>query len=132
MVCLDTTFLADLMRKDKAANKKLIDLCKDNNDLCTTIINIAELYYGAYKSNNLHKEKEKMKQILNRFNVLEMDDAGAEKFGEIKSSLAKTGQLVADRDVLTAAILLAKGENFIVTRNMKDFGRIPHLTVVTY
>jgi len=57
MVCLDTTFLADLIRKNPDANKKLSQLVKEDNNLSTTIINSAELFYGAYKSNNVIKKK---------------------------------------------------------------------------
>lgn len=132
MVCLDTTFLADLIRKNPDANKKLNNLVKQGDSLSTTIINSAELFYGAYKSNNFDKEKEKVKLVLSRFIVFEMDEIGAEKFGEILSKLDKQGQKIADRDVLIAAIAISKGEKVIVTRNTKDFEKIPQLTVQTY
>jgi len=98
----------------------------------TTIINSAELFYGAYKSNNVDKEKAKMKLVLGRFIVFEMDEIGAEKFGEIFSKLDTQGQKIADRDIMIAAIALSKGENVIVTRNKKDFEKIPQLIVETY
>ena len=132
MVCLDTTFLADLIRKSPDANKKLSNLVKEGNSLSTTIINSAELFYGAYKSNNVDKEKEKVKLVLSRFIVFEMDEIVAEKFGEILSKLDTQGQKIADRDIMIAAIAMSKGENVIVTRNRKDFDRIPDLMVQTY
>jgi len=132
MVCLDTTFLADLIRKKSDANKKLKSLAEEGHKLSTTIINSAELFYGAYKSTNIDKEKAKMKLVLSRFIVFEMDEIGAEKFGQILSTLEKNGQKISDRDVMIAAVALSKGENVIVTRNKKDFGRIPKLTVETY
>ena len=61
-----------------------------------------------------------------------MDEVGAERFGQIRSNLWKIGQIIPDRDVMIAAIALSKGENVIVTRNKKDFERIPNLTVETY
>jgi tRNA(fMet)-specific endonuclease VapC len=132
MVCLDTTFLADLIRKNPSANKKLSNLVKEGKSLSTTIINSAELFYGAYKSNNVDKEKEKVKLVLSRFIVFEMDEAGAEKFGEILSKLEKQGQKIADRDIMIAAIAVSKGENVIVTRNIKDFDRVPDLMFEPY
>lgn len=132
MVCVDTTFLADLIRKNPDANKKLTDFVKQGDKLSTTIINSAELFYGAYKSNNVDKEKEKVKLVLSRFIVFEMDGIAAEKFGEILSKLDKQGQKIADRDIMIAAIAISKGENVIVTRNKKDFEKIPQLVVQTY
>jgi tRNA(fMet)-specific endonuclease VapC len=132
MVCLDTTFFADLFRKNPAAENKLIELIDKNQSLSTTVMTIAELYYGAYKSKNKTEEKTKIKQILNNFTILEMNEQGAEKFGEILSTLERTDQIIPDRDILIAAISISKKETTIVTRNIKDFERIPGITVIKY
>lgn len=97
-----------------------------------TVITVGELFYGAYKSKNVEKEKEKTKEALSGFLILEMNERGAEKFGEILSTLDQKGQKINDRDVMIAAIAMSKGEYRMVTRNKKDFERIPNLTVETY
>ena len=61
-----------------------------------------------------------------------MNERGAEKFGQILSALDKNGQKISDRDIMIAAIAISKGENVIVTRNKKDFEKIPQLKVETY
>ena len=61
-----------------------------------------------------------------------MNERGAEKFGQILGTLDKNGQKINDRDVMIAAIAMSKGENTVVTRNKKDFERIPNLTVLSY
>jgi tRNA(fMet)-specific endonuclease VapC len=132
MVCLDTTFLIDLLHKNPAAEKKLSSLVKESDGPSTTVMTIAELFYGAYKSKNIAAEKEKIKQVLSGFLILEMNERGAEKFGQILSALDKNGQKISDRDLMIAAIALSKGENVIVTRNRKDFDRIPDIVVQTY
>jgi tRNA(fMet)-specific endonuclease VapC len=132
MVCLDTTFFADLFRKNLAAEKKLVELANENKSLSTTAITVAELYYGAFKSKNVEQERRKVEQVLKNFSVLEMNIQGAEKFGEILSALEKKGQRISDRDLLIGAISISQGEMTIVTRNAKDFTRIPGLTVITY
>jgi predicted nucleic acid-binding protein len=132
MVCLDTTFLADIIRKNPDAIKTLTELADADETLTTTIITCAELIYGAYKSNNVDKEKGKMKLVLSRFIVYGLDETSADKFGEILSTLEKQGQKIEDKDVMIAAIAIAKGENTVVTRNKKDFERIPNLKVLTY
>jgi predicted nucleic acid-binding protein len=132
MVCLDTTILADLIRKQPEANKKLKMLSETSKGFSTTIVNIAELFYGAYKSNNVKQGKEDVNLILSRFVVFEMDETCAERYGQIRSNLWKIGQIIPDRDMMIAAIALSNGENIVVTRNRKDFERIPGLTVETY
>jgi tRNA(fMet)-specific endonuclease VapC len=132
MVCLDTTFFADLFRKDPAAEKKLYELANDTEIVSTTVMTIAELYYGAYKSRNISEEMKNVAAVLNSFLILEMNQEGSKIFGEILSTLEKKGQIIPDRDILIGAISLSKGEETIVTRNGKDFARIPGLKVQTY
>ncbi|MCL5949830.1 MAG: type II toxin-antitoxin system VapC family toxin [Candidatus Bathyarchaeota archaeon] len=129
---MDTTFLIDLIHKNLAAEKKLSSLVKRSDGPCTTVITVAELFYGAYKSKNVAAEKENIKQVLNGFLILEMNERGAEKFGQILSALDENGQKISDRDTMIAAIATSKGENVIVTRNKKDFEKIPQLIVETY
>ena len=132
MVCLDTTFFADLFRKNPAAEKKLYELANEPETVSTTVMTIAELYYGAYKSKNIPDEMRNVASVLDSFLILEMDKEGAKLFGEILSSLEKMGQTIPDRDILIGAISLSKGEKTIITRNAKDFARIPGLEVITY
>ena len=84
------------------------------------------------KAQNQKVEKEKITQAITGIQIIGMDEAAAEKFGELMSTLDKAGQKVADRDVMIAAIALANEEQTIVTRNKKDFDRIPNLKVITY
>jgi predicted nucleic acid-binding protein len=132
MVCLDTTFLADLFRKNPDAERKLAEFVRLKTEVSTTIVNVAELYYGAYKSKRVEEERRKVKRAVERFSVLELSFRGAETFGAIMVALERSGQKVHDRDVLVAAIALSSGESVIVTRNVKDFTGIPGLTVVSY
>ena len=132
MVCLDTAFLADLFRKNPAAEMKLKEFVDAREEISITVMTVAELYYGAYKSNRLEEEKAKVEQIKRKFLILEMNESGAQKFGELLSRLEKSGKTISDRDVLIAAIAISKGENTIVTRNEKDFARISELSVITY
>jgi tRNA(fMet)-specific endonuclease VapC len=132
MVCLDTAFIADLFRKNPDAERKLKELVEANEAISVTVITLAELYQGAYKSSRSNVEKARIEQIKRNFLILEMDERDAEKFGELASFLEKSGKKVSDRDVLIAAIAISKGEKAIVTRNAKHFARISGLSVITY
>ncbi len=132
MVCLDTCFVADLFRKNPAAEKKLLELTAAKENISITVISVAELYYGAYKSKRSEEEIAKVEEALKMFSVLEMNILAAEKFGEIMNALESEGEKVADRDVLIAAVAISNDEQFIVTRNEKDFGKIASLGIVCY
>jgi len=132
MVCLDTTFLIDLLRKKPEAEKKLSSLMKRSDAPSVAVVTLGELFYGAYKSKNVEMEKEKINGVLGGLLMLELDKYGAEKFGQLLASLDQAGQKINDRDVLIAAIAMSKHENVIVTRNSKDFEKIPGIVVESY
>ena len=64
MPVLDTSFLADLMRGQKAALKKLSELEDTNTLLCTTPITALELYRGTYLTTSPEKNLESARTIL--------------------------------------------------------------------
>src|SRR6266516_1473314 len=48
LVCLDTTFLVDLVRARPEAEKKLLHFLENDERITTTPLNAAELYDGAF------------------------------------------------------------------------------------
>ena len=46
MVVLDSSFLVDIIQKDPAAIEKLKELERNDEMICTTVINILELYWS--------------------------------------------------------------------------------------
>src|SRR4030066_2503549 len=113
MVCLDTAFLADLFRKNPAAEMKLKEFVDAREEISITVMTLAELYYGAYKSNRMEEEKAKVEQIRRTFRILELSEEGAQKFGDLLNRLEKSGKRIPDRDVLIAAIAISNGESTI-------------------
>lgn len=61
MICLDTTFIIDLLNNDKAAVRIAVSI--EGSPLFTTQINVFELLYGEFITN----DKKKL-EIFNRFN----------------------------------------------------------------
>ncbi|RLI42485.1 hypothetical protein DRO59_04005 [Candidatus Bathyarchaeota archaeon] len=132
MVCCDTTFLIDLFRKKPNAMDTLKRFIERHQMLSVTVITIAELYHGAYKSKKVDAEISKIKEIIKRFLVFEMDIDSAEKYGKIRAFLEKKGMKVADRDIFIGAISTAHGETTIITRNKEDFEKMPGIKVISY
>lgn len=67
VVCVDTTFLAGLIRKDPETNKKLLGLVKERSSISTIVVNCAELFYGAYESTYVDKGKRRLGLFLVAF-----------------------------------------------------------------
>lgn len=52
--------------------------------------------------------------------------------GEIKEGLSSRGDMINQNDLLIAGVLLSNGCGRILTRNRKDFQKVPWLRVVGY
>lgn len=131
MVCLDTTFLVDLGRKDPAAWKKLEELRDKRIPLTTTAINAAELFKGAYRSKEPDKEADKARQILRIARLLELNLDACERYGRLLSTLLSKGETVGDLDTLIASVALAHNQA-LITKNNEHFTRIPGLVIESY
>lgn len=132
MVCCDTTFIVDLIRKEACAINKLRELMESKEKLFITVITVAELYYGAHRSKNVEEELSKVDEIIRYFLILEMNESSAKEYGSMRAFLEKEGINIPERDLLIAAISRSHGERVILTRNKKDFERIPNITVAVY
>jgi len=89
-------------------------------------ITLLELYYGAYKSEKSISNLVKVRRIEKAFDILPVDDAIAETFGMIKSTLESVGTPLDDFDLIIASCALAHNLT-LVTNNEKHFHRIEGL-----
>lgn len=89
---------------------------------------MAELYYGAYKSERILANLEKIKQLVADLTILELGIQEIETYGKIKSSLERQGNVISDNDLFIASIALRQGV-ILVTNNTKHFLRIKGLTL---
>lgn len=93
-----------------------------------SIITLAELYYGAAKSNDPKKTFTIIRKLILDLGlqVQALDEATVFEFGKMKAELEVKGTRLEDFDLLIAAT--AKAENLImVTKNLKHFKRITRL-----
>jgi predicted nucleic acid-binding protein len=94
-------------------------------------ITMMELYYGAYKSQNIDANLAKLKTIESSFSLLAPGPEIVEIFGKIKASLEFQGLRLADLDLIIAATALTRNLT-LVTNNQKHFGRIPGLKLTNW
>ncbi len=128
---LDTTFIIDLMNNDIKAVEKLRDLQKRGEAQIISSITIFELFSGLGHSKKQEKEKTKIINALRGQLIIHLDQDAAEKAGFIDGSLRKEGKAIGPLDTMIAGIALVKKEK-VLTRNRKDFERIPGLEVESY
>lgn len=128
MVCVDTSVLVALIRKDQAALEGLKAEAKKGGVVSTTLVNLCELYAGAYGSTNPQKELRRVEELVSKFVLLELNEGAAKRYGMLVSDAALKREPVGDFDLIIASIALEQNQK-LVTRNVKHFSRIPGLEV---
>ena len=128
MVCLDTSFIIALLRRDERALAKLEEYTATQTRLTTTPITACELFKGAYKSPKREKELQKVKKAMSFLEVLNFSIEASERYGRLMVSEGLKGEPIGDLDVMIAGIALTHGED-IVTSNLKHFERVEGLHV---
>jgi tRNA(fMet)-specific endonuclease VapC len=122
---LDTDVCIEILR----GNVRVIERRRRTPDaVATTWITACELAYGAAKSRAPETNQALVVAFLATLPILELDWAAAERFGRLKADLERAGTLLADADLLIAAIALARGAG-LVTGNRRHYERIPELSI---
>jgi tRNA(fMet)-specific endonuclease VapC len=99
--------------------------------ICMSSISLAELHFGAEKSSRRTENLEEIEIFTARLEVLPFSGIAAAHYGEIRASLEKAGTPVGLHDMLIAAHARSEGL-IVVTRNRREFDRIPGLRVETW
>ncbi|GAB4429783.1 MAG: type II toxin-antitoxin system VapC family toxin [Bacteroidia bacterium] len=89
-------------------------------------ITLAELRYGAAKSQAPSRNQQALQQFTSVLAVHALDDAAAVVYGHIRASLEQKGTPIGPLDTLIAAHALSMGM-VLVTNNLKEFERVPGL-----
>jgi tRNA(fMet)-specific endonuclease VapC len=130
LIVLDTSFIVDLLRGRERAQEKLSHLEDEGESVCTTSINVLELYRGVFLSNRVDENLITLIELLDKLLVLDLNEDAYEIFGAISALLRTRGEPVGDMDEAIAAIALAY-DAAIVSRDL-HFQRVPGLKIVGY
>ena len=123
---LDTNILIYLF-KNMGAVRARIAQCKDVDiRLCTPVM--WELLTGAFKAQDPSSQLVRLQAVQARFNVVTFDMAAAEHAGRVRAHLEAQGTPIGPVDTQIAGMALAN-DLTLVTRNTREFGRVPGLRV---
>ena len=124
---LDTDTISYYLRGSQSVRKEFL---KNRLSLASTTINYAELIFGLKKRDN-KKYLSAVELIFNNITVFEFDKTSAKIFGRLKSSMQKTGNIVADMDLMIASIAIAN-DKILISNNLKHFNKIKNLKVISW
>lgn len=91
-------------------------------------ITYGELLYGTHKSSHPIKTLHILEELISFIPVLPISTDAGKFYGSLRSKLEKQGKPVGNNDLWIASHALA-ANLMLVTNNIKEFSRIPHLKV---
>ncbi len=120
----DTDILIYWLKGNQAIERKAVTTGLEN--IGYSIISLAELYFGAYNSEQIDKNLQAIQIVQQKLPLINCNDKSSQLFGMIKAQLKQQGNLIMDADILIGSIAQAN-ELILVTNNTKHFQRIPNL-----
>lgn len=97
-------------------------------DVGMSTITYGELLYGAQKSQHPKKTLMLLEELTSLIPPMPLATDVAKHYGMIRSKLEKQGKPIGNNDLWIAAHALGLG-SVLVTNNIKEFSRVPHLKV---
>lgn len=99
-----------------------------SGQLHISVLTLGELLSWTLRCNSPPKYHQALLRLLTDVTVLDVDQAVANRFGEVRSQLLDLGQPVASMDLMIGATALIHGLT-MVTHNVLHFSKIPGLSV---
>lgn len=121
---IDSDILIYFLKGKQEVVEKLSQIPID--DLYISRINYTELIYGAYNSAKINQNLKVIEPFLESFIVLEYTKASSLIFAKEKARLKKSGNIIADMDLMIASIAI-ENDCTLISNNMKHFERIQNL-----
>jgi predicted nucleic acid-binding protein len=135
MIHVDSSFLIDLQREMVRERPgpafDLIESFDEGEILGVSVHVVCELRAGAELAKKALAEQEEVDRLLTGLLVAYPDDRFPILYGRLLAATRRGGRAVASMDLLIGAAALLD-DAALVTRNVKDFSRIPGLRVLSY
>lgn len=126
---LDTNVLSDLIRDPRGIIGSRV-AAEPAAAICTSIVVACELRFGAVRKGSAVLI-ERVDQLLERIDVLPLDADVDRHYAELRTTLERSGTPIGSHDLFIAAHARCM-DITLVTRNLREFARVPGLRVVDW
>jgi len=127
---LDTdSCIALIKRKPASVLRRLTVLAPGEAGI--SAVTLAELRYGVAKSSKRETNGQALDEFLLPLEVADFDEPAAEIYGAVRAALEKAGTPIGPLDTQIGAHAISLGAA-LVSHNVREFRRIPGLTVVDW
>lgn len=103
----------------------------DAEPLRMTVYVVCELLAGAALSRQPAKERRRVQRLCDAVDVAYPDSEFAPAYARLLAALRRDGSTVGTMDLLIATAAIQEDAS-LVTRNVREFSRIPDLHIVDY
>lgn len=121
---VDSDWVVDYLVGKQQAIVLLSTLAREG--IAISLITFGEIYEGIYYGRDPQRSEEGFRKFLRGVTVLPLNRSIMQHFGRIRGDLRRRGLLIGDPDILIAATTMYH-DLTLVTRNRKDYERIPAL-----
>ncbi len=122
---LDTNICIYIIRQKPARVLERF-LALSPGDVGISVITVAELQHGVYKSSRPEQSAQALAQFLLPLTVADFTTQATKICGEIRAHLERQGNVIGPLDLFIAAHALQRNVT-LVTNNMGEFARVPGL-----
>lgn len=134
MIHLDTSFLVDLLREasreaDGPATRFLAGAADQETGISVFVA--CELTAGAAMSKTPGQERRRVEQLCAGLRLHYPEEGFPAAYGSLLAALERGGGRISTMDLLIATTAILAGAP-LVTRNARDFARVPGLEILTY
>ncbi len=97
-------------------------------EICISVITLAELQFGAEKSNRRERSLQALEEFASKLEVLAFGREAGAHYGQLRAELERAGTPCSLHDTQIGAHARSEGL-VLVTNNRRDFDRMPGLRV---
>jgi tRNA(fMet)-specific endonuclease VapC len=127
MNLLDTDHCIAILRKQLDLREHI----SSDEELATAAISVAELTYGANRSQRRDDNLARLEVLLSALTILPFDEAAGRRFGVLKAELEARDEPLDDLDLQIASIAFETNST-LLTNNTKHFKRVSGLRLLNW
>jgi tRNA(fMet)-specific endonuclease VapC len=134
VIHLDTSFLVDLLRESAREQAgpatRFLDTA-EGEEMGIAVHVACELHAGAELSSNPSQERRRVEQLIGGLEIAYPDHRFPASYARLLAWQQRSRQRIGTMDLLIATAAVVAGAP-LVTRNVKDFARVPGLDLLAY
>ena len=129
MFVLDTNTVLDYFKGRGRVAERLLAVAP--SEIALPAVSAYEVWVGVLGLQNTKRRREQFEAFLSVVEILPFDGEAAVRAAELRYGLERAGEAIGPLDTLIAATTLFHG-GVLVTRNLREFSRVPGLKTVNW